>query len=307
MIGWREVIRRRFWPRVRSPSARSTGLYRPAGRPGGRGSSCSCRRSRSSMPTASDQAGMARRYRRSGGVAPQVRRLQDDGGPCQGGPRCQIRRHEVRQTEQHCRTNAIAAAQPPRMAICCRRAATPGGHRPYRRMRAARLKADEKQREKVQEDLRAKEFEMLAKRHLRDIRQDAHIEFAMRRGERWDPRAGAGRASGGYPPLAVTMGDPAGIGPDITLASWLERTSLELPPFVLLWRSGRCSRERALTAWPRRANRTRCRRRGGAGDVRASLATSCPCARVGGDKAIDRCRHRGGNGGRAASDVPWAW
>src|SRR5262245_12085571 len=35
-------------------------------------------------------------------------------------------------------------------------------------------------------------------------------------------------------PLAVTMGDPAGIGPDITLASWLERADLELPPFVLL-------------------------------------------------------------------------
>jgi len=40
--------------------------------------------------------------------------------------------------------------------------------------------------------------------------------------------------SRGNPPLAVTMGDPAGIGPDITLASWLERAALELPPFVLL-------------------------------------------------------------------------
>jgi peptidyl-prolyl cis-trans isomerase SurA len=47
------------------------------------------------------------------------------------------------------------------LAVCARRA----------------VKADEKQREKVQEDLRAKEFEMLAKRHLRDIRQDAHIEY----------------------------------------------------------------------------------------------------------------------------------
>ena len=37
-----------------------------------------------------------------------------------------------------------------------------------------------------------------------------------------------------HPPLAVTMGDPAGIGPDITLLSWLDRTSLALPPFVLL-------------------------------------------------------------------------
>ena len=33
-----------------------------------------------------------------------------------------------------------------------------------------------------------------------------------------------------HPPLAVTMGDPAGIGPDITLLSWLDRTSLALPP-----------------------------------------------------------------------------
>jgi 4-hydroxythreonine-4-phosphate dehydrogenase len=30
------------------------------------------------------------------------------------------------------------------------------------------------------------------------------------------------------------MGDPAGIGPDITLASWLQRAALALPPFVLL-------------------------------------------------------------------------
>jgi len=34
-------------------------------------------------------------------------------------------------------------------------------------------------------------------------------------------------------PIAVTIGDPAGIGPDITLASWLERTRQGLPPFVL--------------------------------------------------------------------------
>jgi 4-hydroxythreonine-4-phosphate dehydrogenase len=49
-----------------------------------------------------------------------------------------------------------------------------------------------------------------------------------------DPGRAPSLASGGYPPLAVTMGDPAGIGPDITLASWLDRTSLALPPFVLL-------------------------------------------------------------------------
>ena len=34
-------------------------------------------------------------------------------------------------------------------------------------------------------------------------------------------------------PLAVTMGDPAGIGPDITLASWHERRRQDCPPFAV--------------------------------------------------------------------------
>jgi 4-hydroxythreonine-4-phosphate dehydrogenase len=36
------------------------------------------------------------------------------------------------------------------------------------------------------------------------------------------------------PPLALTMGDPAGIGPDITLALWSARRSLDLPPFLYI-------------------------------------------------------------------------
>ena len=35
------------------------------------------------------------------------------------------------------------------------------------------------------------------------------------------------------PPLALTMGDPAGIGPDIALAAWLERRDHALAPFVV--------------------------------------------------------------------------
>src|SRR5690606_3072526 len=36
------------------------------------------------------------------------------------------------------------------------------------------------------------------------------------------------------PPLALTMGDPAGIGPDITLALWSARKALSLPPFLFI-------------------------------------------------------------------------
>jgi 4-hydroxythreonine-4-phosphate dehydrogenase len=35
-------------------------------------------------------------------------------------------------------------------------------------------------------------------------------------------------------PLALTSGEPAGIGPDITLEAWLHRKELKLPPFYLL-------------------------------------------------------------------------
>ena len=36
------------------------------------------------------------------------------------------------------------------------------------------------------------------------------------------------------PPLALTQGDPAGVGPDITLAAWENRAALNLPPFLYL-------------------------------------------------------------------------
>ncbi|MCK9916333.1 4-hydroxythreonine-4-phosphate dehydrogenase PdxA [Microbacteriaceae bacterium K1510] len=35
-------------------------------------------------------------------------------------------------------------------------------------------------------------------------------------------------------PLALTLGEPAGIGPDLSLAVWLKRRSLHLPPFYII-------------------------------------------------------------------------
>ena len=40
-------------------------------------------------------------------------------------------------------------------------------------------------------------------------------------------------AAGG-PPLALTLGEPAGIGPDLTLAVWKRRVELDLPPFYVI-------------------------------------------------------------------------
>src|SRR5262249_56117235 len=41
-------------------------------------------------------------------------------------------------------------------------------------------------------------------------------------------------SSGMTLPLALTLGEPAGIGPDITFAAWRRRAELGLPPFYLL-------------------------------------------------------------------------
>jgi 4-hydroxythreonine-4-phosphate dehydrogenase len=38
----------------------------------------------------------------------------------------------------------------------------------------------------------------------------------------------------GRKPLALTLGEPAGIGPDLTLALWPRRVELELPPFYVI-------------------------------------------------------------------------
>lgn len=40
-------------------------------------------------------------------------------------------------------------------------------------------------------------------------------------------------ASGDCLPLAVSIGDPAGIGPDVILTAWAERRSSDLPPFAV--------------------------------------------------------------------------
>jgi 4-hydroxythreonine-4-phosphate dehydrogenase len=39
-------------------------------------------------------------------------------------------------------------------------------------------------------------------------------------------------------PLALTLGEPAGIGPDLTLALWRRRVELDLPPFYLIGEVG---------------------------------------------------------------------
>ena len=54
---------------------------------------------------------------------------------------------------------------------------TPQGVEVYAVCSRRAIKADEKAREKAEGELQQKEYEIVAKRHLRDLKQDAHIEY----------------------------------------------------------------------------------------------------------------------------------
>jgi 4-hydroxythreonine-4-phosphate dehydrogenase len=48
------------------------------------------------------------------------------------------------------------------------------------------------------------------------------------------PSAAQGRPAFGHRALAVTIGEPAGIGPDIALLAWRDRQRLRLPPYYVI-------------------------------------------------------------------------
>ena len=35
------------------------------------------------------------------------------------------------------------------------------------------------------------------------------------------------------PPLAISLGDPAGVGPELIAAAWAQRENSDLPPFFV--------------------------------------------------------------------------
>lgn len=177
MIGWREVIRRRFSALV-SVTQREIdrAVSASGGEAGDDGVELHVQKITLSMPTASDQAGMAKRFaeaealRRKFGGCKTMAGLAKDAAGLKFEDMKFIKPSSISEPTRSLLLSAKDGDMlPPSplpgaidlMAVCARRT----------------VKADDKQREKVQEDLRAKEFEMLAKRHLRDIRQDAHIEF----------------------------------------------------------------------------------------------------------------------------------
>ena len=51
-------------------------------------------------------------------------------------------------------------------------------------------------------------------------------------------------------PIALTFGEPAGIGPDLTIALWRRRGALDLPPFYVIADREFLARRAKLTGAP---------------------------------------------------------
>jgi len=175
MLGWRELIRRRFSALV-SVTQRDIDRAVASGDSAEDGVELHVQKLTLSFPTSSDQAQMAKRFA-------EAEALRRKFGGCKSMAGLSKETPGVKFDDMKF-IKPSSIGEPTRSLLLSAKdgdmlppSATPGAIDLLAVCARRTVKGDEKQRERVQEDLRAREFEMLAKRHLRDIRQDAHIEF----------------------------------------------------------------------------------------------------------------------------------
>ena len=291
-----------FGRRSPSPSATSTACCRrrPA-KPERTRSSCRCRRSRLPMPAKLDQNahGQALCARpRPCAASSAAARAWQAWPRTPAGARFDDLKFIKPSSFPSRRARMLLSAKDGEMLPPATRR---DRHRALRRVRPAR---DQGRREAAREGAGG-----AAAEGIRDRRQAPPGDLGRTRtsstAERGDDRLAA-RAAGRLEramPLAVTMGDPAGIGPDITLASWLRAQRTRPAALRALRRPGRARSERARAlglAVPIADDRHACARR----RRRSRDALPGPAAcRIGAGDGADAAvvaRHRGGDRGRAA-------
>ena len=176
-VAWREVVRRRFSAQISITNRDIDRLLSDSATELGEDTvELQVQRITLPMPAKPDQSAMAKRYAEAEGLRQKLdgcksmADLAKDAGNARFEDMKYIKPSSIPEPTRSMLLSAkdgdvlppaTAAAGIEVYAVCGRRA----------------VKADEKQREKAQEELAQKEFEIVAKRHLRDLRQDAHIEF----------------------------------------------------------------------------------------------------------------------------------
>lgn len=174
---WREVVRRRFASQV-SITQRDVERMISASASEAGEDAVELQLHKITLPMASrtDQAAMARRYA-------EAEALRRKFGGCKTLPGLAREAADARYEDlKFIKPSSIP--EPTRSLLLSAKdgdmlppATAAGGIEVYAVCGRRPIKADDKQREKAEGELAQREFEIVAKRHLRDLRQDAHIEY----------------------------------------------------------------------------------------------------------------------------------
>jgi peptidyl-prolyl cis-trans isomerase SurA len=173
---WREVVRRKFAPQV-SITSRDVDRMISATASETGADTVELQVQKITLPTPGkmDQTALAKRYAEADGLRQRI-----DGCNAMGG----LAKEANARFEDMKYIKPSTISEPTRSMLLNARdgdvlppATTAGGIEIYAVCGRRSIKADEKERERAQEELAQKEFEIMAKRQLRDLRQDAHIEY----------------------------------------------------------------------------------------------------------------------------------
>jgi len=172
---WREVVRRRFSAQV-SITNRDIDRMISASAAGNDGVELEVQKITLAMPTSMGQSSMAKRYAEADRMRQRFSGCKTMANLVQGDSSAKFEDMKVVKPEsipEPTRSMLLSAKEgdvlPPTTSA--------GGIEIYAVCGRRATKGDEKAREQAQEELAQREFEIVARRHLRDLRQDAHIEF----------------------------------------------------------------------------------------------------------------------------------
>jgi peptidyl-prolyl cis-trans isomerase SurA len=174
---WREVVRRRFSAQISVTNRDIDRMLSAAANESGEDLvELQVQKITLPMPAKMDQGAMAKRYAEADSLRQRIdgckamAGVAKEAGSAKYDDLKYIKPSSISEPTRSMLLNArdgdvlppsTAAAGIEIYAVCGRRA----------------LKTDEKEREKAQEELSQREFEIVAKRYLRDLMQDAHIEY----------------------------------------------------------------------------------------------------------------------------------
>lgn len=174
---WREVVRRKFSAQV-SITNRDIDrmITASAGAAGDDAVELEVKKITLPMPAAMGQSSMAKRYAEADKLRQRLNGCKNMADLARGDAGAKfedLKALKPSSIPEPTRSMLLSAKDgdvlPP--------ATSAGGIEIYAVCGRRSVKGDEKAREQAQEELAQREFDIVAKRHLRDLRQDAHIEF----------------------------------------------------------------------------------------------------------------------------------